>query len=124
MEKLKNNPILVNSLIYTCFIIMVTGNVLVQKLNELDEIWLYNFARCISDGLLPYKDISMIITPLFPMICSVFLKIFGNELIVMRGLEILECAGILFIIYKIMQRLKINKAVSIISIIRNVFFDT
>ena len=67
-------------------------------------------------GLLPYRDISMIITPLFPYICSWILKVFGDEMIIFRIVEIIGLASVLFVMYKIMCRLKINKGVAIISI--------
>ncbi len=67
-------------------------------------------------GLLPYKDISMIITPLFPYICAGILKIFGEEIIIFRIIETLGLASVLFVMYKIMCRLKINNGVAIISI--------
>lgn len=72
-------------------------------------------------GLLPYKEISMIITPLFPMIGALFLKVFGNELFVFRILECFQIAGILFVFYKIMRRLKMNKGVSLV-VIFSLFF--
>lgn len=58
----------------------------------------------------------MIITPLFPYICGGILKVFGSELIIFRIIETLGLATVLFVVYKIMCRLKINKGVAIISI--------
>ena len=58
----------------------------------------------------------MIITPLFPYICGGILKVFGSELIIFRIIETLGLATVLFAMYKIMCRLKINKGVAIISI--------
>ena len=50
--------------------------------NNLDELWNYNTARCIKNGLIPYKDISMITTPLLPFkmnpLSSTFKKRLGN----------------------------------------------
>lgn len=111
---LKNKALLKNILLYFGFALMVSGYIFLQNLNSLDEIWIYNFARCIANGLLPYKDISMIISPLFPMICAVFLKIFGNEMIVLRVLEVFVTAGILLAVYKIMRKLNINKGIALI----------
>lgn len=114
---MKNNKIIKNILLYIGLALMVSGNVIIQNLSNLDEIWVYNFARGIAEGLLPYKDISMIITPIFPMISAIFLRIFGNEMFVLRILECFETAAILFFIYKIMIRLKINKGVGLLSVI-------
>ena len=96
------------------FFVIISGNVLTQELSNLDEIWIYNFGRCIFNGLVPYRDFNIIITPLFPYICAFFLKIFGNEMIVLRFAEIIEISFILFLIYKILDRLKINKSVACI----------
>ena len=48
------------------------------------------------------------------MIAGTILKIFGTELIVFRFLECFEVATILFVIYKILVKLKINKSISLI----------
>lgn len=114
----KNKRRIINIAFFLGLLLMVSGHVFTQLLSDLDEVWVYNFARCITNGLLPYKDISMIITPLFPYICAMFLKIFGNELIVLRCLECFEIAILLFMIYKILRRIKVEKWLSLIFIIR------
>ncbi|MDE5831204.1 MAG: glycosyltransferase family 39 protein, partial [Clostridia bacterium] len=63
----------------------------------------------------------MIITPLFPYICALILKIFGDELVVLRVFECLEIALIFFLIYKIMLKLKINRGIELIYVIRHVY---
>ena len=97
-----------NTLIIIIFFILIAGIILPQELNNLDEIWNYNFARCIADGLQPYRDFNMVQTPLLPIICGIILKITFNELIIMRILAILFLAIILFTTYKIFERLKVN----------------
>lgn len=117
--KIKDNPVIANILFYLIFVLIVSGGIFLKGLGELDEVWNYNVARCIQDGLLPYRDISMITIPLFPMICSVFLKFLGNELIIMRMLSCFVFGGIFFTIYKILRKLKINQGISLILITRN-----
>ena len=102
---MKNRKILKNIILFIGFMLIASGNVFVQAFSNLDEIWIYNFARCIVDGLLPYRDFSIIITPLFPMISAIFLKIFGNEMVVLRGIEVIEIAAILFMTFKVLKRL-------------------
>ena len=114
--------IIKNCLLILGFALIASGNVFIQSLSNLDEVWIYNFARCIHDGLLPYKEFSMILTPLFPMICSVFLHIIGNEMFVLRFLEVAEIATILFMIYKILTRLKINNYLALIITLRNILY--
>ncbi len=109
-----------NLLIFIGLMIIVSGNVFTQELSNLDEMWIYNFSRCILDGMLPYKDFSIIITPLFPMISSIFLRIFGNEMIVLRFAEVVEVATIVFMLYKILTSLNVDKGISLIMTIRNI----
>ena len=97
-----------------CFIIVIlllilTAIIMVKPLNDLDEIWNYNFARNIVDGNMPYKDFNMIQMPLVPALCAIFLNLLGNELMIMRIIAILLCTIILFITYKILELLKVNK---------------
>ena len=88
---------------------MVAPVILSRNLSNLDEIWNYNFARNVANGLVPYKDFNMITTPLLPFICAIFLKLFANELIVMRILSIFLISIIYFLIYLILKKLNINK---------------
>ena len=119
---MKNRKILKNIILFIGFMLIASGNVFVQAFSNLDEIWIYNFARCIVDGLLPYRDFSIIITPLFPMISVIFLKIFGNEMVVLRGIEVIEIAAILFMTFKVLKRLNVNKGVALILVLRNVLY--
>lgn len=115
-NKLKNIALFIG------LMIIVSGHVFIQELANLDEMWVYNFARCILNGLLPYKDFSIIITPLFPMISAIFLKIFGDEMVVLRIAEVFEIAAILFISYKILRKVKVNNGVAVVTILRNILF--
>ena len=99
-------------IIVLVLLLILASIIIIKPLNDLDEIWNYNFAKNITDGKMPYKDFNMIQTPLVPLFCSVFLKLLGNELIVMRILAIILCTVILFITYKILQKLKVNKYLS------------
>ena len=45
-----------------------------------DEIWNYGVAYNISKGMIPYRDFNLVTTPLYPMMASTFIKIFGNFL--------------------------------------------
>ena len=94
--------------VFIGILLIISPVILSRQLNNLDEIWNYNFAKNIADGLVPYKDFNMLQTPLLPLISSLFLKLFGNELIVMRILAILLISALFFMIYKIIKKLKIN----------------
>ena len=104
---MKSKNLLIDIAIILGFMLIISGNVFVQQFSNLDEIWIYNFGRCIINGLLPYKDFSIIITPLFAYISASFLKIFGDEMIVLRFAEVLQTALILFMSYKVLERLNV-----------------
>ncbi len=114
---LHNKKVLKNIILFIGLILVISGKVFMQELSNLDEMWIYNFARCIANGLLPYKDFNIIITPLFPMISAIFLKIFGDEMIVLRCLGVIEIATILFMTFKILRRLNINQGLSLLLVL-------
>lgn len=93
------------------FLVILTY-ILIKPLDDLDEIWNFNTARCIADGLIPYKDISMITTPLLGFITALFLKIFGTEMFVTRIMAALLAVVSLIVIYNICRKLEIEKSIS------------
>lgn len=90
------------------------SNVIKEYPTDLDELWNYNTARCIKNGLIPYTQISMITTPLLPTIVAIILKITVDQLLVFRILHALLVSAILFITYKIFRRCKIGQIGSLI----------
>ena len=92
----------------------ILSTILINPLGDLDEIWNYNVARNIAKGLIPYKDISTITTPFLPMLNSIFLRFFADELIVMRILAAILLIGIFYVIYKILKNIKTENNISFI----------
>lgn len=91
------------------FFISIFSIIMPRTLGNYDELWNFNFANQMANGLIPYKDFNMIQTPLMPMVCSIFLKIFGQELIVMRVLAVILNLMIFYVAYKILSYLKVSK---------------
>ena len=89
--------------------IAISAIILPRKLNNLDELWNFNFAKNISDGKMPYKDFNMVQTPLLPIISGYLLTILGQEVIVTRIIAIILNTLILFVTYKILEQLNINR---------------
>ena len=102
---------------WIAIITLIATSVLIKPLKDLDEIWNYNFSKNILEGRLPYKDFNIIITPLVPYIGAVFLGVFGNEMISMRIFAIVTSFLILYISYKILINLKVEKNLSKIIIL-------
>ena len=86
MKKEKIKAISKDFILFIFIAVMVFSIIAINPISNLDEIWNYNTARAITQNLIPYKDISMITTPLLPMITALFLKLIANEVIVSRVL--------------------------------------
>ena len=105
-----------NLLLFILIFCSILSIIILKPISDLDELWNYNFARNVSDGLIPYKDFNMLQMPLLPLICGVILKITFNELIVMRILAALLCSSIIYITYRLFRILNIRKEIAIIFI--------
>lgn len=120
--KQKTKEIIFNIGYILFLLIAFLGIVLPRNLQNLDEIWNFNFARNIANGLLPYKDFNMLQTPLLSFILGGIFKIFGTELIVARVVAGILGTAIIFMSYKILQRLGLNKKWSVLSSVLMIFF--
>lgn len=69
-----------------------------------DEVWVYGFSYNISKGMLIYRDFDVLQMPLYFFIVSIFLKIFGNYLIVMHIFDSLLFAMMICLISKIIGK--------------------
>lgn len=89
----------INSLPYI-FVILMSLLMPVRAL-EGDEVWNFNFARNIYMGMLPYKEFSMLQTPLSAYIAALFFRIFGISMFTYRILGCLLFCSIFSLLYKI-----------------------
>ena len=80
IDKLKKNKSQIIELIMI-FILTLLFNLICNTLSN-DDIWNYGFSYNILNGLIPYKDFNMVITPLYPFIGALFMLIFGEKLII------------------------------------------
>ena len=91
----KNFIKLENIIIIFIFIIILAGIIFTRPIEDLDELWNFNFARNIANGLLPYKDFNMVQMPLLPIVCG----------------------AILFTTYEILKIIGVNKYITRVSIL-------
>lgn len=115
MEKIKKHKIDIFVIIVAFVIIL--SKIITRELNNLDEIWQFNMARNIANGLLPYKDFNLIVTPGLYMVCGLILKILGTELLYMRVLATALCTAIVYMFFKILEQLKVNTEINLLSTI-------
>lgn len=90
------------------FLVILTY-IVIKPLENLDEMWNFNVARCIANGLIPYKEISMVSTPLLGFLTAIFLKIFGTEMFITRVLAAVLATANLGILYRICIKIKNSK---------------
>lgn len=95
-------------------IIIITPLIVLTPIEVGDEIWNFGFVYKMSNGLLPYKDLNIIVTPLFHIIGVVFLKVFGKSLLSFKIYNIVICLTTYFTMFKIFKNLNIKKENSII----------
>lgn len=105
MDKKKIINILIQFSIFALSLVLFLVARLTAPATDLDEVWNYNTANAFAMGLIPYKQVSMITTPLLPMINSIFLKIFFNSIITYRVVMGIVFALIVLFIYLIIKEL-------------------
>ena len=123
----KNSVLNKVSVIVFAFVFLVINIVLqvTRPISNLDEIWNYNLANQMLNGLIPYKDISMIITPASSFFMAIGLKLVANSLLVYRVIAGFFITALLIISYKILEKLTKNKLFSLLAvfIIELIFYD-
>ena len=111
IKKITNISIIISIIILPVLLIFKEG------IDDLDELWQYNFANNMCKGLVPYRDFNIVVTPFFPFLASMFLRIFSNQLIVMRIFNTIIFASILIMSYKIFKILKLNNVVNLLFVL-------
>ena len=101
-------------ILFIIIFLLILSLLLLNPINDLDEIWNYNFARNIANGLIPYRDFNILQMPLLPIICGIVLKLTINRLIIMRILAAILCSTILYVTYKLFKVLGVKKEVCIL----------
>ena len=81
------------------FIFVLVFNLVISQLG-MDEIWNYGFSYNIANGLIPYKDFNMVITPFYPMFMALFM-IISKSLILFHMINSLIITILVFIIHKL-----------------------
>lgn len=114
MNKKKIINILIQFSIFALSLVLFLVARLTAPATDLDEVWNYNTANAFVMGLIPYKQVSMITTPLLPMINSIFLKVVFNGIMTYRVLMGIVFALIVLFIYLIIKELSNKKLLSYI----------
>ena len=110
-------------IIVVTIIIVAIGAFFIQ-LNDSDELWNFANAYKMFEGYQIYKDLNVIITPLFFYIAQIFFKLFGATMLSFRIYNVLISSVFMILIYKIFKTLKIvrRRAIFYTFIIEDLFF--
>ena len=114
MNKKKIINILIQFSIFALSLVLFLVARLTAPATDLDEVWNYNTANAFAMGLIPYNQVSIITTPLLPMINSIFLKIVFNGIITYRFVMGIIFALIVVFIYLIIRELSNKRLLSYI----------
>ncbi len=105
------------------FFLATFGIVFSVNVTNSDEVW--NFANLykLYNGFEIYKDVNIIITPLFFYIGLIFFKILGSNILVFRLYHIIIMVSLYFTTYLLLKELKINKKIAIIIVLCFIIFE-
>lgn len=100
---------IIKYLTITTLILFISISIFTQEVNSLDEIWNFSNAKNVANGLLPYKDFNLIVTPLYAYINSITLKLLTPKLYIYRINYIILFTLLIFTISKLLKKYNINK---------------
>lgn len=112
LEKIEKDDLIIFILIFFCSI----GISLNLLITSSDEIWNFQNVYKIYNGFEIYKDINVIITPLFFWIANIIFHIFGANLFVFRISHCFVIVILYLFMYKVLKKLKVPKAIAISTI--------
>ena len=114
IEKIKKKEDVFIFLLIAFSLIGITLNV---KLDASDELWNFQNIYKMYNGFVIYKDANVICTPLFFYIGNLLFRVLGANFFVFRIYSIVIYSVYIFVNYKILVKLKINKKISYILVI-------
>ena len=68
-----------------------------------DQVWSYGFSYNISKGMIIYRDFNVIQMPLYFLLASIFIKIFGSYMIISHMFDSLLLSVIGLILFKLLK---------------------
>ncbi|NLU50546.1 MAG: hypothetical protein GXX09_09090 [Syntrophomonadaceae bacterium] len=95
--------------------LFVAPPVLSGTIKSMDEIWVYQFARRILAGYIPYQDYSMLTLPFSAQLNTIFLRFLADELVVLRVVAILTTGATGLLLYTTCRKLEVNKGFSLLA---------
>lgn len=117
MKKIKNIIKSKDLDVLLLILVLVSAESLLVLLNSTDELWNFANAYKMFNGYKIYKELNVIITPLFFYIAQMLFKLFGATMLTFRIYNILIFSSLFILIYSIFRELKIVRRRSVLYII-------
>ena len=111
IEKIKKHD---NILVFIYFLCVLSIYTYIIIFSTDDELWNFSFIYKMANGYKIYKDLNVIITPLFHFIGKIFFLIFGSNFLIFRIYNIIIFANLYFLIYKLFKNMKLTKKESFV----------
>ena len=105
-DKMKQK--IIKYLTITTLILFISISIFTQEVNSLDEIQNFSNSKNVANGLLPYKDFNLIVTPLYAYINSITLKLLTPKLYIYRINYIILFMLLTFTIAKLLKKFNIG----------------
>ena len=90
-------------------ILIVSIPAFLKNLSADDELWNFAYIYKMNLGFIPYKDLNIIVTPLFHLLGLIVLKLFGMNFLGFHIYNLLIFTTLLFLVFKIFKNLNVNK---------------
>lgn len=84
------------------FLLILIFNLIIFP-TDLDEIWLYGFSHNMYNGLIPYLDFNMIVTPLYNFILSIPFYLFGSSMLIYHISQALLFTGLSYFLFDLLK---------------------
>lgn len=91
--------------------------VFIKPFESGDEIWNFNFARNVLHGNIPYKDFSIVQTPLSCYISAALMYFLGDGLLAFRFVTFLLFIGISFMLFRLVKNATKNVGVAFLAML-------
>lgn len=101
MKKYKN-------ILFFLFLFLYNFIVCFYSISNNDLIWNYGFCYNFAKGLKMYKDFNMVITPLFPTIFGLIMKLFGNNMVIFYLSNAIIPTIIFYLVYKYYRKVLVE----------------
>lgn len=103
INKIMNKKIIFSIILF--FLVFLISFIMTYVLTPItfDEVWIYGFTYNVSKGMVIYRDFNVVTTPLYYFIGSIFIKIFGNYMIVLGIFNALIVSFIVLMMFSIIK---------------------